>query len=264
MATGFDKATGDGTAEVIDDESVGSPIPRAVFTQEQVIDVKSMRVDQLRIAQAMSQEVKDKKATAGQLVLSNFMAMDEVICIPLAATPIRAYKPDARKPPVCHAPTGNFGFGNPGGVCCDENGEAICPLAKWTEPKPGKTKNTPPPCKEGMMVRMYSVTHRSIVDMQFMAGDRGKAQFIQQQSMSYAYGNFAVRISAEDKSNDLGSWSVPNIEMLGDAEMIPPRKDGKPFIDDKQWETAQKWYTMLTDDLSIDREAALIQLRAIN
>lgn len=261
--TGFDKATGgDGVADVIDDTQGGSPIPRAVFTRENVIDTKNMQVSQLRVAQSQSQEVKDKKAAEGQLVLANFVAMDEVLLIPLMATPIRVYKTDARKPPVCHSPTGNFGFGDPGGVCVDDEGNPVCPFAKWGEPKPGSKTNTPPACKDGMMLRCYSVTHRSVVDMQFLAGDKGKGSFVQQQAMSYGWAKFVIRVSTSEKKNDRGSWAVPDIEMLGD---MPVKKDGvTPMISQEQWDNAEKWFAMFQADQINSREDAIIQLRAIN
>lgn len=223
--TAFDRATDAQVPEVIDaDGDEGrSYVPRAIFTKDSKIDPSKIQVSQLRVAQGMTQEVKDRQASIGQFVLSNFPAYDTVTLVPLDAQDIRQYKPDPKKPPICQAPTGTFGFGNPGGPC------DLCPLSKWGEFNEVTGKSVPPPCKEGVTVRFYSITHRCMVDYIFLAGEAGKGAFIQQQAMSFGWSGFLVEMTTSEKSNNRGEWFVTNLRMLGD---VP--EDQKPTVD--------KWY----------------------
>lgn len=250
--TGFDKATGAPPVEVIDGDGPvdgASPVPRAVFTRENSIDVSKIQVSQLRIAQGQSAEVKDRKALSGQFVVSNFPANDSVILIPLGAANIRVYKPDPRAAAMCHAPTGDFGFGNPGGQC------DLCPNSHWGEKNEATGRSKPPACKEGITVRFYSVTHRCMLDYQFMAGDRARGSFIEQQAMGFGWCGFAIEMTSATKENDKGSWSVPVIEMLPEES---------PKINDDQWANARKWFELFHGTQVSTKEQALIQLQAVN
>lgn len=257
--TGFDKATGALSGEVIDGE-VGategaSPAPRAIFTREQTIDPSKVQVAQLRIVQGMSAEIKEKKAQSGQFMVSNFSAYDAVTLIPLGSANIRVYKPDPRAAAACHAPTGIWGIGNPGGQCVDEEGHAVCPMAAWGPRDEATGKSKPPACKDGITIRFYSVTHRCMVDYQFMAGDRGKGSFIEQQAMGFGWCNFAIKLSSALKENNKGSWYVTDIEML---------PDDSPLVNDEQRGTAQKWFEIFSQMQVETNAEALIQLQAIN
>ena len=242
--TGFDRATESNKVEVIEDDVESrSPVPRAVFTRETNLDLSKLQIGSLRVAQGMTLEVKDRKAAIGQFVLTNFPAYDEVIIVPFGAPDIRVYKPDQKGPVLCNAPTGDFGFGNPGGVCKD------CSLSHWGELNPMTGKSSPPPCKEGVMVRAYSITHRCIVDIQFLAGDRSKGGFIQAQSLSLGWGNFCIKLTTVAKSNDKGSWFIPQIEMLNE-------------IPEEHRDFANKWYEVYCASLSESKDEAIRHLSA--
>lgn len=246
--TGFDRASGS-TAPSEHDElgeaESRNMVPRAVFARDQTLDLSKMTIAQLRLAQGTTPEVTERKASIGQFVLTNFPAKDDVILVPFGAPDIRKYQPDPKRPPLCSAPTGDFGFGNPGGPC------DLCPLSQWGEYNEVTQKSVPPPCKEGIMLRAYSVTHRCLVDFQFLAAERSKGGFIQQQSMSFGWANFAVKLTATSKSNNRGAWYVPQIEMLDD-------------VPDDQREIVAKWYEVFLASQSDSKESALIQLKATN
>lgn len=242
--TGFEKATDSAIPEILDDEGEGrSIIPRAVFTKDQKLDLSKLQINSLRVAQGMTAEVKDKTAESGQLVLSNFPAFNEVTLVPFGAPDIRIYKPDPRAPAVCNAPLGDFGFGTPGGVC------ELCPLSHWGDVNPATGKSVPPPCKEGVLVRAYSITHRCLVDMQFMGAERNKGGFIQQQAMSYGWAGFAIKVTSVEKNNNRGDWYVPKIEMLGE---VP--EDQQPVV--------SKWFEVFLASQVDSKAEALRQLNA--
>lgn len=242
--TGFDKATESNKVEVIDDDSeIRSNVPRAVFTRDQGLDLSKLQIGSLRIAQGMTAEVTERKASIGQFVLANFPAYDSVTLVPLGATDIRIYKPDPKAAALCHAPTGDFGFGNPGGVCAE------CPMAHWGDKNPVTGKSVPPPCKEGVLVRAYSATHKCMVDFQFLAAERSKGGFIQGQAMSFGWSNFAIKLTSVPKSNDRGSWFIPQVEMLDD---VP--EDQKVIVG--------KWFDVFCASQADSKEEAIRQLSA--
>lgn len=244
-ATAFDRASQAQIPEVMDDgDNEGesrSIVPRAVFTRDAVLDLSKLQIGSLRLAQGMTAEVTERKASIGQFVLTNFPAYDEVTVVPLGAMDIRTYKPDPKKPAQCHAPTGDFGFGNPGGVC------ANCPLSHWGEYNEVTGKSAPPPCKEGVIVRFYSITHRCMVDFQFLAGERSKGGFIQQQAMSFGWSNFALKLTSVPKSNNRGSWYVPQIQMLDE-------------VPEDQKDIVGKWFEVFLASQSDSKETALHRL----
>lgn len=239
--TAFNKAVegGDGIDHDDVDSRVG--VPRVVFTKESTLDLSKLQIPLLRMAQGMTQEVSDKKAMIGQYVLSNYPAYDSVVIVPLGGSSIRVYKPDPKKPALCNAPTGDFGFGNPGGVC------ANCPLSEWGERDPATGKSTQPPCKEGVIIRAYSVTHRALVDFQVLAAEASKGGFIQQQAMTFGWSNFAVKLSASQKSNNRGSWYVPEVEMLED-------------VPENEKEIVSKWFAIFQESQAESKSEALNQL----
>lgn len=249
--TGFDKATGD-SGDIIDvDSQEVSTVPRAIFTREASIDPSRIQVAQLRVIQGTSAEVGERKAQPGDLLVANFKPMKSVLMIPLGAAGTRVYRPDPKKAPACHSPNGKVGFGNPGGQCVDEDGNPVCPMAKWTDYNEETKKSKPPACADGITIRGYSIPHRSMVDLQFVKADRKIGSFIEQQAMALGWCAFGLNITTESRKNEKGNWSAPVIEMLElDDEQIS----------DKDREMAGKWFDVfqkLQFDTNADALASL-------
>lgn len=186
-------------------------VPRVIYSADDKIDLSKLDIPLLRLAQGMTSEVADKKAQIGQFVLTNYPPYDDVVLVPLAAQQIRVYKPDPKQPPKCVAPQGVHGVGDPGIKCSD------CALSKWGPRDPKTGKSTKPPCAEGVSVRAYSLTHRTLLDFQFMKADAGKGGFIQKQSIEYGWAGFAIKLGAGATKNDRGQWYVPTIEMMAEV-----------------------------------------------
>lgn len=240
--TAFDSAVEMGAvAETDDDSESRVGVPRAVFTRDAAFDLSKIQISTLRLAQGMTAEVTDRKANIGQFVLTNFPPFDDVVLVPLGATSIRIYKPDPKKPALCNAPTGDFGFGNPGGVCAD------CPLSHWGERNPDTGKSTPPPCKEGVMMRSYSITHKALVDFQFLGAEQSKGGFVMQQAMTYGWSNFAIKLTAAQKQNNRGAWYIPELEMLRE-------------VPEEEREIVGKWFEIFQMSQTDSKEDALRQL----
>lgn len=238
--TAFDEAVeGGAVADSDHEERVG--VPRTVFTKDATLDLSKLQISTLRVAQGMTQEVTDRKAAIGQFVLTNYKAVDDVEIVPLGAGNTRIYKPDPTKPALCSAPTGDFGFGNPGGVCAD------CELGKWGKYNEETGKSEAPKCREGVIIRAYSITHRTIVDFPFLGAEQSKGGFIQQQAMSFGWASFVIKLTVSKKENKRGAWFVPEIEMLGE---VPEDHQG----------IVNKWFEVFSASQADSKEQALKML----
>lgn len=224
------------------DDDVQEYTPNVIFTQDTQLDLSKLQIPRLRLAQGMTPEVVNREASIGQFLLTNFPAYDEVDVIPMAVQNIREYRPDPKNPPTCNAPTGTWGIGSPGGDC------STCPMSKWGDRNPKTGKNTPPPCKNGVVLRAYSMTHRTLVDFKFMGRNASLGTFIQSQSLAFGLNGFAVRIKAASVRNDMGSWYEPKIEMLPE---IP--EDHRPIAD--------RWFSAVQQTMVESTEKALDQLK---
>lgn len=226
-----------------DDEAAQEWVPRAIFTRDAKPDLSTFKIPRLRLAQGMTPEVTERKATIGQYLVENFPAVDEIIIVPFACQLTRAYRPDPKGRSVCSAPQGNFGYGDPGGVCAE------CPLSKWGAKDPATGRSTAPKCGESFEMRFYSLTHNQILDYGFKSRDLSRGQFIAQQAMAFGYGNFALKMAAETTSNNKGQWYIPRLEMLS----------GIP--EDKQ-EIVRKWFGAFLEATPSSEEVALQGLPA--
>jgi len=86
-----------------------------------------------------------------------------------------------------------------------------------------------------------------MVDFQFLGGERSKGGFIQQQAMSFGWANFALKLTSVTKSNNRGSWYIPQIEMLDE-------------VPEEHRDIASKWYEIFLASQVDSKEKAIQQL----
>ena len=96
-------------------------------------------------------------------------------------------------------------------------------------------------------MRAYSITHRSLVDFQFLGAEQQKGGFIQQQAMSFGWSNFAIKMKSTQASNNRGTWYVPEIEMI---DSVP----------EDQQEIVAKWFEVFSMSQVDSKESAIHQL----
>ena len=216
-------------------------VPRAVYTSDAKLDPTKLNIPRLRVAQGMTPEVMERSAQIGDFVLTNYPAKSEVLLVPFAAQNIRYLKPDPRQPPVCQAPTGDVGIGDPGGPC------VACPYSKWGARDPRTGKSTPPPCTEAVSVRAFSLTHRTMVDFVFDGRRAGKGAFIQQQGLAFGMGQFVVKMTTSPVSNNFGTWAEPNVQMMGTVE--------ENVSDEKLLDLTHTWFQLHNAMLTTTEEA---------
>lgn len=189
--------------------------PRVVFTKDEGMNSAADWVPpMLRLAQGTTKEVQAREAGIGQYVLSGFPAEDTVLLVPLAVQLNRTRNAvdengriNLKVAPLCVAPTGVHGVGDPGIEC------AKCPLKDWGKKDPKTGKSAPPSCTAGINVRAYSITHKMLVDFQFKGRTFRNGQFIQQQGMMRGYGNFALQFGSKSEQNAKGAWVEPTVIM---------------------------------------------------
>ncbi len=207
--TMFDDMTGGSSAVATTDTYV--PAPKVTWNVQARPRVTQLSIPNLRIAQPMSPEVaKDETAKVGDFLLENYDPCKEVQFIPIATTLIRNYKPAGSRETSCQSPDGALGYGDPGDALRAEGkGCAECPMSKWGARDPKTGKGAPPPCKEGLTILGYSVTHGELVQMRFMAQNMRTAAFIEKKAVTDGYCNFCVRLQTTRSSNDKGTWASP-------------------------------------------------------
>lgn len=247
----FDEATGKGShqlaAELIEahdaaDEAVQAP--RVVFTEDEGIGPgMDWAPPMLRLAQGTTKEVQAREAGIGQYVLTGFPAEDNVLLVPLAVQLSRTRnaldengRANLKVAPVCVAPTGVHGIGDPGIEC------AKCPFKDWGAKDPRTGKSAPPSCTAGINVRAYSITHKMLVDFQFKGRTFRNGQFIQQQGMMRGYGNFALQFGSKGEQNAKGAWVEPTVVMAK--------------IPEDELETTAKLLEMVRGSLATPEQAA--------
>lgn len=185
---------------------------RVVFTSGGDAFGGELVPSQLRLAQGTTKEVQERRASIGQFVMKNFPPEDNVLLVPLATQLSRtrfALTPsgqqDFKQAPLCVAPTGIHGIGDPGIEC------AKCPLKEWGPRDPKTGKSSPPLCVAQLNLRAYSVTHEDIIDFQFKGRSFQTGQSIAKQGFMKGFGNFAVEMTSQNQSNAKGAWVEPSI-----------------------------------------------------
>lgn len=236
----LDEMTGGSSVPAVPDNTDAvSMVPRVRYKRTETIDPSSIRPVNIWLAQALTNRVSEGLAKAGQWLAEGYAPYDALTIIPLATQRVRSYRPDRNQAPQCQAPEGDFGYGDPGGPCKD------CPLSHWGPKNPATGKGTPPPCDEMIMVRAYSVEHRALVDVSFRNRDIAKGALLAQQAMSYGYGNFGARLSSSKTSNNLGTWYVPDMELVLDLSVLP----------EEDRELAEKWHAVNDKLLEMEEDA---------
>jgi hypothetical protein len=186
------------------ERSAAAFVPSVLYRPQSETSIADMMPGIMSLAQAMSVSVDEGRAKAGQYSLQGFEGFDTVTLIPFAAQRIRKYRPNPRGDAECKAPMGDFGIGNPGGVCAD------CPLSKWGAKNPKTGKSTKPACDEAISVLSYSVEHEQLVNFEFSGQTMctGKAQ-----GATRKFGNFAILMDKKKERNEFGEWYAPVVKL---------------------------------------------------
>lgn len=119
-----------------------------------VLGAEDISMPYLRVAQAMSQEVGEGNATAGQITVLGSPAVDSADLVIVSVgkkRTLRDVEPNS-KTVLCSSNNGVIGMGNPGGVCDN------CPMSQFVG---GKA----PKCVFAYTYQVFSLTHGKMVIM---------------------------------------------------------------------------------------------------
>jgi len=203
----------DDTEQPID--PIEASAPRPVYTSGKVFDASEVITPRLALAQGLSPEVRDRKAEVGDYLLLGHDPVKEVTLVIAGHTETRRYVPMGQQKAECWSPDGKQGYGNPGIACAE------CPLSKWQDTgrkKPdGKPVNAPPPCSEIDSFVAFSVTHGMPVVWPLKGTAAKTARFIKTLSNGLGMGNFAIKVTSIDRSENGRAWQEPVVKIDSDV-----------------------------------------------
>lgn len=201
------------------DDSLASPV-RFNIGQRAEFEDEDKGYAMLRVAQQGTQEVVNKEAQIGQLVLNGFPAVDSLTCVVLSYAKTRMYAVGngSLRRTLCKALDAHHGVGTPGGEC------KLCPLSKWTPQAHDATKNDPPKCDIHhnyiLLIQEYGLP------VQFSMKKTGikTAQTLNQLIEARGEGGFVFRLNSKPKSSAASSvpYSVPQISVVMDTDSDTP------------------------------------------
>jgi len=190
-------------------DPIEAAAPRPVYTTGKVFDASDVITPRLALAQGLSPEVRERKAEVGDWLLMGHDPVKEVILVIAGHSDQRRYVPMGQQKAECWSPDGKQGYGNPGIKCAD------CPLSKWQDSgrlKPnGQPHNTPPPCSEIDSFVAFSVTHGMPVTWPLKGTAAKKARFIKTLCNGLGMGNFAIKVTSIDRSENGRAWQEPEV-----------------------------------------------------
>lgn len=130
----------------------------AGFSDDPDFGVDDTYIPRLRLGQALSREVSDGNARAGQWLLTGHDPVDKVSLVPLAFARKRELRGEEDRQILCSSDDGVTGVGEPGGRC------EVCPLSQWSGPD---SKRVAPPCNFFYSYVCYAVEFDSVVMINF-------------------------------------------------------------------------------------------------
>lgn len=187
--------------------------PARVYSATPEFERDDVTYPRLRLAQGLTQEVADGVAKSGDWVLVGYDAETSVTIIPLMVAKTREYRDKEDNTHVlCASPDAKTGYGDPGGVCAE------CPLADWLPDPRNKDRNLAPPCSVVWSYIAWSVTHATLVSLDFRRSGTLTAKFINTLLSSKGVGRVAIEVGAKAQKGPRGQFYVPTAKMVSADE----------------------------------------------
>lgn len=200
---GMDAYVGEGKAEVMEDDEVGTSAIVA-YTDKPTFSSGDIVPAMLRLAQGLTPEVQDGSAKPGQWLLPGFKPYDAVTIVPLMFAKRREYR-DEDGQAVCVSDNSLEGIGDPGGIC------EACEMNKWAGER-GKRK--PPPCTFMYAYMVYVLEADSIAILYFKKTSIGIGRMLNAMVAQKGMRETAIRLSSKSQSGKKGSYFTPMIAPL--------------------------------------------------
>lgn len=208
---GFADMIGGDQALAVPEED--TPVRGLAYSDTMELDASDIAYPRLRLAQALTKEVADGFAQSGDWVLTGFEPEKQVTLIPLLGTKTREYRdPDDNSQLLCSSPDGKVGHGDPGGDC------SVCPLTAWRKPKKAGDKNLPPLCGLGYSYVCWSVTHDTLVQVDFKKSATTAAKGLNTMIQARGFGKFGILLTTKTERGARGQWHVPAMTVTKASE----------------------------------------------
>jgi hypothetical protein len=206
---------GEPLTDELPNESQAGPeasAPRSQYDGAKKFAADEILMPRLALAQAMSPEVKEKRAEAGEFLLMGSDPVESVTLVIAGHTEQRRFvEPNASKA-RCWSPDGIQGYGNPG-IECDG-----CPFSEWTESGrldgDGKMIRLRPACDPIDSYAAFSITHGMPVLWNLKGTALKASRMVKTLANAKGMGLFALDISSMlVTGKNRNSWYEPLVRL---------------------------------------------------
>ena len=190
-----------------------SSAPLSVYSEKPVFNPEDITPPILKLLQALSPDVVEGNAKAGQWSLSGFDPAESVTIVPISFARRREYRADNEPIVACASFDGETGEGTPGGICAD------CPMNKWT----GEGKNRKgPACVFMYSYMVYVSEFDSVALINFKRTGLGVGRSLNSLVSRSAMGAIAVKLLSKLQTGGRGSYYIPQIQPLKPEDAVSP------------------------------------------
>jgi len=187
------------------------PTGIAAFSNDaSIFSTADMAPPMLRLSQALTPEVVDGEAKAGQWIVTGKEAVDEVHVVPLAFARRRMLRDADSGELLCSSDDAKWGIGDPGGSCED------CPMAKWQGDK-GARK--PPQCIFYYSYIVYAAEFDGNALLDFKKTSLGIGKMLNAAIARDGFGKVAIKLTAKLNKGRRGSYYTPALAPVKDQEL---------------------------------------------
>lgn len=206
-----------------DADTENLPAQRPAWSNDiSALKASDMAYPLLRLAHSTTPEVKDKRASEGDWLLTGFPPMQRTVAVPLRFAKRRAFTSDPNRVPkitFCTSVDGVHGNINqsaiasmqvrPTGLC------ETCPMEKWMPDPTNSSRNIPPRCVLSFCYVCYLPDVGMLAEVDFKKTAMGAAQIINSLWYSRGFGFFAIELASRQEGRNAPSpYYVPTVTVI--------------------------------------------------
>jgi hypothetical protein len=177
------------TSEVAEEQST-----LANFSGVVAFDSQDLIYPRVRLAQALTAEVMDGSAKAGQFVLTGMTPQDSLILVPGMFARRRLYANNDTQDVLCRSSDAVNGVGTPGGRCDD------CPLSHWSGSQEEHNRK-PPVCTFMYSYIVFIAEWETVGILDFRKTSLQTGKTVNTMAAHHGLGNFAFQLKAISQTN---------------------------------------------------------------
>lgn len=175
-------------------EEAEAPTQLAAFVGAVAFDTQDLVFPRVRLAQALTAEVMDGSAKAGQFVITGMPAQDQLTIVPGMFARRRLYANNDTMEVLCRSNDAIVGVGTPGGRC-DE-----CPLSHWSGSQEEHNRK-PPVCTFMYSYIVFIAEWETVGILDFRKTSLQTGKTVNTMVARYGLGNFAFTLKSLSQMN---------------------------------------------------------------